>query len=277
MADLLQDNLALGERLDKQGTRLYNLEKLDIPHKVSQAIDEIVADVVDWAMQASLRARFRDLPTVDMKEILQQRMFEDNSYKANNVHNDLYETLSPPSQPPPPPPPAGVSGALASAQQSMAWTTSDTRYESTSITGAQELSPSDDLIHDDSATDEQVQVSDDQDSGDDHTPTAAASRKDWWKPLPEEERPATLELAWTILSSNVSDVENNWASALASSYEPPVENSLLAKTGDMMTFLNWYCCQNKQMEECHKMLTDQVDWANPEGDQVRINVNDHRL
>ncbi|GJR07743.1 hypothetical protein Tco_0790395 [Tanacetum coccineum] len=27
------------------------------------------------------------------------------------------------------------------------------------------------------------------------------------------------------------------------------------------------------MEECHKMLTDQVDGANPEGDQVRINVN----
>ncbi|GJW48380.1 hypothetical protein Tco_0080026 [Tanacetum coccineum] len=28
-----------------------------------------------------------------------------------------------------------------------------------------------------------------------------------------------------------------------------------------------------QMEECYKMLTDQVDWANLEGDQVRINVN----
>ncbi|GJX50507.1 hypothetical protein Tco_0277352 [Tanacetum coccineum] len=27
------------------------------------------------------------------------------------------------------------------------------------------------------------------------------------------------------------------------------------------------------MEECHKMLTDQVDWANPKGDQVRINVH----
>ncbi|GJX19516.1 hypothetical protein Tco_0222193 [Tanacetum coccineum] len=27
------------------------------------------------------------------------------------------------------------------------------------------------------------------------------------------------------------------------------------------------------MKECHKMLTDQVDWANPEGDQVKINVN----
>ncbi|GKB06066.1 hypothetical protein Tco_0834299 [Tanacetum coccineum] len=27
------------------------------------------------------------------------------------------------------------------------------------------------------------------------------------------------------------------------------------------------------MEECYKMLTYQVDWANPEGDQVRCNVN----
>ncbi|GJR35133.1 hypothetical protein Tco_1210817 [Tanacetum coccineum] len=27
-----------------------------------------------------------------------------------------------------------------------------------------------------------------------------------------------------------------------------------------------------QMEECHKMLTDQVDWTNPEGDQVRFDV-----
>ncbi|GJY51985.1 hypothetical protein Tco_0442832 [Tanacetum coccineum] len=195
-------------------------------------------------MQAPLRAYFRDLPTVDMKEIRKQRMFEDDSYKANNGHKDLYEALqksleldysnqriadqeearkkrrkrcdaprsppgSPPSQPPPPTPPAGASGALgtlgasgssqfpppppplstgtsgstsqqgheapsssktiASAQQSMAWTTSDTRYESTGI----------------------VQVSDDQDSENDHTPAAADLRKDWWKPLPEEERPAT--------------------------------------------------------------------------------------
>ncbi|GJZ18625.1 hypothetical protein Tco_0554748 [Tanacetum coccineum] len=147
MADLIQNNLALEERLDKKGTRLYNLKNLNIPYKVSQTVDEIVTNVVDWAMQAPLRARFRDLPTVDMKEILQQRMFEDNSYKAHEVHNDLYEALqksleldysnqrladheearkkkrkkhaaprtpsgSPPSPPPPLPPPAGASGAL---------------------------------------------------------------------------------------------------------------------------------------------------------------------
>ncbi|GJR78469.1 retrovirus-related pol polyprotein from transposon TNT 1-94 [Tanacetum coccineum] len=93
MADLIQDNLALEESLDKHGTRLYNLENLNIPHKVSQAVDEIVTDAVDWAMQAPLRARFKDLPTVDMKEILQKWMFEDNSYKAHDVYNDLYEAL----------------------------------------------------------------------------------------------------------------------------------------------------------------------------------------
>nr|GFA00859.1 hypothetical protein [Tanacetum cinerariifolium] len=66
-------------------------------------------------------------------------------------------------------------------------------------------------------------------------------RKDWWKPLPEEERPATLKPTWIIPSSNVSDIENNWASTLVSTYEPSAENSLLAKIGDMITFLNWYC------------------------------------
>nr|GEY50788.1 hypothetical protein [Tanacetum cinerariifolium] len=95
------------------------------------------------------------------------------------------------------------------------------------------------------------------------------------------ERPASLEPAWTIPSSNMIDVENNWAIALASTYVPPTEHSLLAKIGDMITFMNWYCQQvNKtgltqadlegqayevikafhpdvvhlqfQMEECHK-------------------------
>ncbi|GJU99791.1 hypothetical protein Tco_1329062 [Tanacetum coccineum] len=47
MADLVQDNLALEERLDKHGSRLYKLENLDIPHQVSKAVDEIVTDVVD--------------------------------------------------------------------------------------------------------------------------------------------------------------------------------------------------------------------------------------
>ncbi|GKE94847.1 hypothetical protein Tco_1579702, partial [Tanacetum coccineum] len=93
IGDLIQNNLALEERLDKHGFRLYKLYNLNIPHQVNKVIHEIVTDAVDWALQAPLRARFRDLPTVDMKEILQQWMFEDNTYKTYEVHNDLYEAL----------------------------------------------------------------------------------------------------------------------------------------------------------------------------------------
>ncbi|GJU26117.1 hypothetical protein Tco_1164738 [Tanacetum coccineum] len=74
MADMVEANQALEERLDKQGNILYNLENLDIPHKVSKAVDEIVTDAVDWAIQALLMDHFRDLPEADMKEILQHRM-----------------------------------------------------------------------------------------------------------------------------------------------------------------------------------------------------------
>ncbi|GKG57212.1 hypothetical protein Tco_0584638, partial [Tanacetum coccineum] len=91
----------------------------DIPHHVSRAVDEIITDAVDWAIQAPLRDRFRDLLEADMKEILHHLMWESNSYKA---HKDLTEARkkkkkrhdspktppgSPPHQSPPPPPPAG--------------------------------------------------------------------------------------------------------------------------------------------------------------------------
>ncbi|GKE27641.1 hypothetical protein Tco_1443025 [Tanacetum coccineum] len=204
-------------------------------------------------------------------------MFEDNTYKTHEVHNDLYESLqksveldysnqcladqeearkkkrkrresprtplgSPPTQPPPPPPPAGASDApgskapsssktAASASESMVWTTSGTQYELADTPRAQELSPTDYLMQDDSIPEEHVHLSDDEDFENDHQPKVD-SRKDWWKPLPGEERPATPEPAWTIPSFNKSD-----------------------------------------MDECHKMLTDQVDWTNLEGAQVRVDVN----
>ncbi|GJZ34899.1 retrovirus-related pol polyprotein from transposon TNT 1-94 [Tanacetum coccineum] len=60
------------------------------------------------------------------------------------------------------------------------------------IPGAQELSPTDYLMQDDSIPEEQVLLSDDEDSENDHQPKAYL-RKDWWKPLPEEEIPTTPE------------------------------------------------------------------------------------
>ncbi|GJR41014.1 hypothetical protein Tco_1216698 [Tanacetum coccineum] len=121
--------------------------------ELKQHMDDLIQDNLAFEerqCKLHFELRFRDLPTVDMKEILQQRMFKDNSYKAHDVHNDLYEALhksleldysnqrladqeearkmkrkrresprtppgSPPLQPPPPPPPAGASGALGTS------------------------------------------------------------------------------------------------------------------------------------------------------------------
>ncbi|GJU98062.1 hypothetical protein Tco_1327333 [Tanacetum coccineum] len=47
MAILIQDNSTLAERLNKHGSRLYNLKNLNIPQKVSKAVDKIVTDAVD--------------------------------------------------------------------------------------------------------------------------------------------------------------------------------------------------------------------------------------
>nr|GEV97243.1 ribonuclease H-like domain-containing protein [Tanacetum cinerariifolium] len=119
---------------------------------VSIAVSEVVTDAVDWAMQAPLRNRFRDLPEADMKEILHQRMWESDSYKSHEDHMQLFEALeksmnrdhskelaqdldearkkkkksrespktppgSPSHQPPPPPPPAGPSPPPSSTNQ----------------------------------------------------------------------------------------------------------------------------------------------------------------
>ncbi|GKE96278.1 hypothetical protein Tco_1581133 [Tanacetum coccineum] len=261
---------------------LYNLKNLDIPHKVSKAVDKIVTDAVDWAIQAPLRDRFRDLPKADMKEILHHRMWESNSYQAHEDHKMLYEALeksmardhtdqlltdlvearrkkekrldspktplgSPPHQPLPPPPPAGssgtpgASGAFGSSQlppspphpythqsdQSTstaapsssktaasavytAWTTTDTRLKPSVLSIPKELHIDDDTTHDEQ------------------------------KPLTED-RPATPEPAWSIPSSDMPVPVNKWASALASTYAPPPENSLLAQTGDMAFFMDWFC------------------------------------
>ncbi|GKD66979.1 hypothetical protein Tco_1309087 [Tanacetum coccineum] len=99
-------------------TLVINLTVLQpVSTMVSKTVDEIVTDAVDWAMQAPLRAHFNDLPTVDIKEILQQRMKKRKRRESLRTPHG-----SPPSQPPPPPPPTGMFaaqgtlGALGSSQ-----------------------------------------------------------------------------------------------------------------------------------------------------------------
>nr|GEW51841.1 hypothetical protein [Tanacetum cinerariifolium] len=93
MANMIQVNKDIEERLDKHGSHLYTLEQLDIPQQVSKGVSEVVTDAVDWVMQAPLRNRFRDLSEADMKEILHQRMWETESYISHKDHMQLFEAL----------------------------------------------------------------------------------------------------------------------------------------------------------------------------------------
>nr|GEU89651.1 integrase, catalytic region, zinc finger, CCHC-type, peptidase aspartic, catalytic [Tanacetum cinerariifolium] len=91
------------------------------------------------------------------------------------------------------------------------------------------------------------------------------TRPDWLKPVPEEDRPETPKPDWIIPSTDLPEAENNWADALAKSYKDPEENKLLSKIRDMG--IKWFCKRigKKKIEECHRLLTDQVDLVNPEG------------
>ncbi|GKF15314.1 hypothetical protein Tco_0056776, partial [Tanacetum coccineum] len=118
IADLVDANQALEERLDKHRSRLYRLENQDIPNQVSKAMDEIVMDAIDWAMNAPLKERFRDLPEVDMKEILHNRidqllsdLAEARKKKKKRQGSPKTPSGSPPHPPPPPAGPSGTSGA----------------------------------------------------------------------------------------------------------------------------------------------------------------------
>nr|GEU76696.1 putative pol protein [Tanacetum cinerariifolium] len=208
MTNLIQDNKHLEEMLDSYGARLYTLENLDIP---------------------------QDLPEADMKEILHQRMWETNSYRTHEDHMMLYEALDnsmnrdhseellkdlaeackkkknilPP--PPPPPPSTNQEGqSHGSAIPSSSKIAALTKYKAWTTTNTRlrpsvSSTPEDLQMDDDMALDAQVHSSDDEDIENAHIP------------------------------------KNNWASALASTYSPPPEDSLLAQTGDMAMFMDWFC------------------------------------
>nr|GEU72100.1 copia protein [Tanacetum cinerariifolium] len=240
-ANLIQVNKDMEERLDKHGSRLHTLEQLDYPQQVSNAVSEVVMDAVDWAMQAPLGNRFRDLPKADMKQILHQRMWETESYKSHEEHMQLFEALE--------------KSMNRDHSEELAQDLAEARKKKEKSRESPKTppgSPSHHLLYQgdhikfrellelldhpkchhhhihrhppikkvhlemdaDMAPDKQAQSSDDEDIR---------------KP------------AWSICSSDVPVLTNNWASALASNNSPPPEDSLLAQTGDIATFMDWFC------------------------------------
>nr|GEV21273.1 retrovirus-related Pol polyprotein from transposon TNT 1-94 [Tanacetum cinerariifolium] len=226
---------------------MKRIEQLDIPQQVIKAVSEVVTNAVDWAMQAPLRHRFRDLSEANMKEILHQRMWETESYKSHEDHMQLFEALkklmnhdhyeelaqdlaeackkksrespktpprSPPHQPPPLPPPTDHLELRELLEL----------LDHPKLRPSISLTPADLEMDTDIAPDEQAQSSNDEDIESAHIPKA---------------------------------------SALASNYSPPPEDSPLAQTGPAFEIVKVFHPDvihlQYQMEECHKLLTDSVD------------------
>ncbi|GKB89947.1 hypothetical protein Tco_0962219 [Tanacetum coccineum] len=72
---------------------VFMLELRDLPHKISQTVNEVFKEAVQTALQAPLRKLFRDLSKAKMKEILHQQMFESGSYQSQPEHVALYKAL----------------------------------------------------------------------------------------------------------------------------------------------------------------------------------------
>nr|GEV99974.1 hypothetical protein [Tanacetum cinerariifolium] len=206
----------------------------------------------------------------DHSEELVQDLAEARKKKKKCRESPKTPPRSPPHQPPPLPPPTGPSGPLGAPGASGSSqvppppppppppsTSQDSPSKGSATPSPSKIAASTEyqawMMPDNMGPDEQAQLSDDEDIGSAHIPKVNL-RQDWWKHL-EEEQIATPEPAWSIPSSDAPVTPNNWASALASNYSPPPEDSLLAQTGDMATFIDWFC----KRRECHKLLTDSVD------------------
>ncbi|GKB78200.1 hypothetical protein Tco_0945095 [Tanacetum coccineum] len=151
IADLVNANQALEERLDKHGSRLYRLENQDIPNQVSKAVDEIVTDA------------------------LLSYLAEARKMKKKRQDSPKTPPGSPPHPPPPPLPPAGDQSTSTTTPSSSkttasvkytAWTTTDTRIKPSISSIHEELRMDDDTI-----ADEQAYSSGAEDIRHDHIPT----------------------------------------------------------------------------------------------------------
>ncbi|GJS81662.1 integrase, catalytic region, zinc finger, CCHC-type containing protein [Tanacetum coccineum] len=253
-------------------SNIFTLENHDLYSKIDKYINDNIKEAVQDALQAPFCERFRELSEFEIKEILHDRMFESGSYRSQLKHTALYEALEASMDrenkeefidvtaksrkrrrddhdPHPPPPKDLDQKKLHLAPPSI----------------PQSEQPIDDIpIQDD------VHILDSEDAGTTHL-LKIKTITYWLKPVPEEERPETPEPDWVIPPNDLLEPENNWANAIAKSYKDPEENKLLRKTGDMGSFIKWYCRQIGKSKLSKADLEGpafKIDLVNPEGNRV---------
>ncbi|GJX00028.1 hypothetical protein Tco_0183941 [Tanacetum coccineum] len=230
-----------------------------------------------------------------------QRMLEENCDKGHADHRVAYEALqvsirhdecedfdvdkaqeetkkkskqdSPktsPGSPPPPLPPSGASGASGT-------------------TGASDSAQAPPLPPPSLSTHQGGQST--STAAPSSSKTAASAKYSAWTTTDTQIKPSITTIPDDLyMDDETTADEQAYSSGEEITYVPPPENSLLAQTGDIATFMDWYCKRQGiseltpkdlegpayeivkvfhpdvvnlqfQMEECHKLLTDKVDDA----------------
>ncbi|GKD03182.1 hypothetical protein Tco_1178156, partial [Tanacetum coccineum] len=167
--------------------------------------------------------------------------------------------------------------------------------------------PTDKVMVDEQSTEDipisdEGHVSDPEDNDNAHMPKIPDTTT-WFRLIPEEERSASLPIDlpeadnMVIPPIDLPKADNNWANAFVKAHQDPDENKLHNKIEDIGSFIRWYCQRigkeelskadlegpafmmvkvfhenntslQFQMEECHKLLTNQIDLVNPEGYRI---------
>ncbi|GJZ65367.1 hypothetical protein Tco_0622063 [Tanacetum coccineum] len=195
--------------------------------------------------------------------MLHQRMFESGTYKSLPEHIAPYEALE---------------ASMARAQRDKFLAEMDKsrkQRHAPSSSSKQQSSPHAEQPVEDIPIPDSTNISDSEDTDSAYLPKIK-QRPKWLKPILDDERPAPPKPAWRELFTckdwGYADVyelvlpKGGKDRAYSSRFEGQAYEVVKAFYLDVV-YLQF------QMEECHKMLTDQIDWANPEGDQVRIDIS----
>ncbi|GJW78036.1 hypothetical protein Tco_0139718 [Tanacetum coccineum] len=232
------------------------LPHLHLNHKTRHS--QTRSSFADWCARTMLYAD---------QEILLQRMLEENYDKGQEDHRMAYEALQksiirdesdqfdadkyPTTNPDDQSSGSAVAGSSKTAATTAytAWTMTTSRFEPSCLFISREsyLCMKSQTVH------AQDMVFDDEDIGSRHVPRVNLNQ-DWFKPLSKDERPATPEtcLVLSLIKSivlrskgNKSSHRNTWK---VRQYE-----------GCSKAFPSELIHLQFQMEECHKLLTNQVD------------------
>ncbi|GJQ95802.1 hypothetical protein Tco_0006941 [Tanacetum coccineum] len=191
----------------------------EIDRKIEETVKEdVTASVQAIEVHGGLNEALNHLILRDESE-----QFDANKSKERKKMKSKQDSLkTPPGSPPPPPPPPPPSGASGASGTTRA---SDSAQDPLPPPPSSKhpircldndnllfelclLFPEDVLLYEESDFPALDMVSDDEDISSRHIPKVDL-KQDWFKPLSEDERPATPEPAWSIPSSSLSVPTHN--------------------------------------------------------------------